>query len=71
MSAAEDFARNLAAARHRAGLTQEEVGFKAAIHPTWISHLESGRVNPTLSTIARLASALEIEPDDLLAGDGQ
>jgi transcriptional regulator with XRE-family HTH domain len=71
VKAAECFAVNLTTARKRAGLTQEEVAFKAAIHPTWISHLESGRVNPTLSTIAKLASALEVEPEDLLAGGNQ
>jgi transcriptional regulator with XRE-family HTH domain len=69
--ASEQFARNLAAARQRAGLTQKALASRASLHPTWVSHLESGRVNPTLSTIARLASALEVEPDDLLVGGDQ
>lgn len=70
MRAAERFAQNLAAARKQAGLSQEETGLKASIHPTWISHLESGQGNPTLDTIVRLAAALETKPADLLAGIG-
>jgi len=68
--AAERFAQNLAAARKQAGLSQEEVGFRADVHPTWISHLESGQSNPTLDTIVRLAAALETKSADLLAGIG-
>jgi transcriptional regulator with XRE-family HTH domain len=71
VNATERFARNLAAARQRAGLTQEALAFKASIHPTWISRLECGRHNPSLATIARLAGALELTPADLLAGDDQ
>lgn len=63
------FAANLARARKRAGLTQEALGFASWIHPTWVSHLESGRVNPGLATIARLAGALGIDASDLLARD--
>lgn len=30
------------------GLSQEELAHRASLHPTWISHLESGRENPAL-----------------------
>jgi transcriptional regulator with XRE-family HTH domain len=60
------FARNLACARRRARLTQEALAFQAGLHPTWISHLESGRPNPRLDTVARLAGALDIDPGELL-----
>ena len=70
MEAAQQFAENLAIFRQRAGLTQEELAFQASTHPTWISHLESGRLNPRLDTITRLAAALETKPADLLTGIG-
>ena len=42
------------------GLSQEELAHRASLHPTWISHLESGRENPAWGTVRRLASALQI-----------
>ena len=48
------------------GLSQEEVAHRAALHPTWISHLESGRENPAWGTVRRLATALDV-PLSLLA----
>jgi transcriptional regulator with XRE-family HTH domain len=60
------FARNLARARKRARFTQEALAFHAGLHPTWISHLESGRHNPRLDTMARLARPLRIDPSELL-----
>lgn len=42
------------------GLSQEELAHRASLHPTWISHLESGRENPAWGTVRRLATALEV-----------
>jgi transcriptional regulator with XRE-family HTH domain len=61
------FAVNLARARRRARFTQEALAFQADLHPTWISHLESGRHNPRLDTMARLAGPLGVDAADLLA----
>lgn len=36
-------------------LSQEELGHLAEIHPTWISHIESGRTNPAWGTVRRIA----------------
>jgi transcriptional regulator with XRE-family HTH domain len=41
-------------------LSQEALGFAANIHPTWISHVESGRVNPTWGNVRRIASGLYV-----------
>ena len=49
------------------GLSQEELAHGASLHPTWISHLESGRENPSWGTVRRLASALDITLADLAA----
>ena len=32
-------------------LSQENLGLRSEIHPTWISHIESGRVNPTWGNV--------------------
>jgi transcriptional regulator with XRE-family HTH domain len=47
-------------------LSQEALGLRADIHPTWVSHLESGRVNPTWGNVRRIAAALRV-PLSLLA----
>lgn len=46
--------------RHEAKLSQEALGEKAEIHPTWISHIESGRINPTWGNVRRIAAGLEV-----------
>ena len=57
---AAGFAANLRRERERAGLSQEQLGFKAGIHRTEISLLERGGRDPRLSTIARLAAGLGV-----------
>jgi transcriptional regulator with XRE-family HTH domain len=46
--------------RQKAHLSQEALGLRAEIHPTWISHLESGRVNPTWGNVRRIAEGLPV-----------
>lgn len=46
--------------RSEVQLTQEALGHRAEMHPTWISHLESGRVNPTWGNMRRIAAALGV-----------
>lgn len=52
--------------RHERGLSQEELGHRAEIHPTWISHIESGRNNPAWGSVRRIAAALDIRLSDLV-----
>lgn len=47
--------------RNEAGLSQEVLGEKAEIHPTWISHIESGRINPTWGNVRRIARGLGVK----------
>jgi len=51
--------------REEVELTQEALGLNIGIHPTWISHLESGRVNPGWGNVRRLASGLWVPLPDL------
>jgi transcriptional regulator with XRE-family HTH domain len=53
--------------RHRRGLTQATVAQQAAISVTYLSEMESGRHNPTLAVILRLAGALDVKPSQLVS----
>jgi len=46
--------------RHEVHMSQEALGLIAGIHPTWISHMESGRVNPTWGNVRRIAAGLDV-----------
>jgi transcriptional regulator with XRE-family HTH domain len=68
VTVAERFAANLVAARRRAGLTQEEVSFRAELHRTEVSQLERGLRVPRIDTLAKLAGALGVNPAELMTG---
>jgi transcriptional regulator with XRE-family HTH domain len=51
--------------RNEAKMTQEELGLAAEIHSTWISHIESGRINPTFGNVRRLANGLNVTVAEL------
>jgi transcriptional regulator with XRE-family HTH domain len=51
--------------RNEAQMSQERLGELADIHPTWISHIESGRINPTWGNVRRIAYGLGVELDEL------
>lgn len=40
-------------------ISQEELGFRSELHRTFISELERGLGNPTITTLDKLALALE------------
>lgn len=46
--------------RKEGQLSQEALGERADIHPTWISHIESGRINPTWGNVRRIARGLGV-----------
>jgi transcriptional regulator with XRE-family HTH domain len=53
------FGEALREKRHAMGLSQEELGFRSEVHRTFISELERGVKNPSLTTLHKLATALE------------
>jgi len=57
---------NLRAARIKLGLTQEEVAHRSGLQPGEISRIEHGKRDPQVSTVERLAKALETTPGKLL-----
>jgi DNA-binding XRE family transcriptional regulator len=48
--------------RIAAGLTQTDVAKRSGVNRSYLSHLESGRRNPTLATLQRLAKILNVAP---------
>jgi len=66
MGLRETFAKNLRRLRTAAGLSQEELAFRAGLDRTYISALERGLYSASIVTIERLAKALSVEPAEFL-----
>ena len=62
---AEGFGRRLRRLREQAGLSQVALAGEA-LHPSYVSQLESGRRAPTDAVVAMLAARLHVPVDDLL-----
>lgn len=60
------FGKALRRLRLAAGFTQEELGFRAGLQRNYISSLELGEKQPSLVTIFKLSTALNIKPGRLL-----
>src|SRR5664279_1636989 len=66
-SAPDHLAENLRGIRETRGLSQQQIAKSAGIpRATW-THLESGASNPTLAVLVKVAAALEVRLDELLA----
>jgi len=46
--------------------SQEDLAFETGLHRTYVSGIERGIRNPTVTIIARMAEALGVEPYELL-----
>jgi len=66
LTAMESFAANVQRLRRKLGLTQEQFADAVGFSPRYISRLESGEVDATLRTIARVAAKLEVPAAALL-----
>ena len=53
-------------ARERLGLTQEQVAERSGVHATEVSRIEAGKRDPQVSTVKRLAKAVDLKPGQLL-----
>lgn len=56
---------NLKAIRVRQNITQSELAELISVDKSFVSNIENGKNNPTLSTIANLAKALKVSVDEL------
>ncbi len=57
--------RNL---RQRTGLSQRQLALRMAVPRTYVSKIENEKATPTLSSLERLARALEVSVPELLSG---
>lgn len=52
--------------RKKIGISQEELGFRANLHRTYIGSIERGEQNISIDNIHKVAKALKVSPKDLL-----
>lgn len=52
--------------RKELGISQEELGFRAGVHRTYIGAIERAEQNVSIDNIHKIAKALKIQPKELL-----
>jgi len=67
LDAAIAFGKVLRQLRQNKGLSQEQLGFEADLRRTYVSILELGQQQPSLTTVIKLAKALNISASHLMA----
>jgi len=55
---------NIQELRRAKKLSQEELADRSKIHQTYLSGLETGKRNPSLLVLERLAAALGVDPEE-------
>lgn len=63
----ESIGRRIKAARISLDMTQERLAEKVNLSPSHLSNIETGTTKVSLSTIVKLANALHVSVDSLLA----
>jgi transcriptional regulator with XRE-family HTH domain len=64
----ERFGENLVQIRRARRLSQESLAERSGLHRTQISLVETGRRQPRIETVVRLAGALEVPIESLFEG---
>lgn len=59
--------KELRKARLAAGLTQEELAFKADVSRNYVSLLELGEKSPTVQLLLRICKALDVKASTIVA----
>ena len=60
-SLCKHFGLKVASLRKTKGLPQDEVAFMAQISTSYLSSIERGKTDVTISTVKRIAKALEVD----------
>jgi transcriptional regulator with XRE-family HTH domain len=66
MDLREVFATNLRRLRHAKGLSQDDLAYEARVSRSYLSQIEKGVFFASLNVLGKLATALEVEPAELL-----
>ncbi|MBC7570465.1 MAG: helix-turn-helix transcriptional regulator [Spirosoma sp.] len=67
MSIEQSFGELLKTLRERHGISQEKLAEKSDLHRTYISLLERGIRQPSLTTIFKIANALSLSPSEVIS----
>ena len=67
MDVREQVGRNLRRLRHQAGLSQEELAFRAELNRGYVNGIERFVRNPTVVVLQKLANALGVDIVELIA----
>jgi len=62
----EKLGRVIQELRRQRKLSQEKLGFESGLHRTYISLLERGKRSPTMTTLIKLAIALNVPPSEIV-----
>ncbi|WP_183234842.1 MULTISPECIES: helix-turn-helix domain-containing protein [unclassified Bradyrhizobium] len=57
---------NIQELRRARKLSQEELADRSQVHQTYLSGVETGKRNPSLLVLERIAEALGVDPEELL-----
>src|ERR1700716_4431219 len=63
-----NLATSIRSLRLRNGLSQRQLALRMSVPRTYVSKIENEKATPTLSSLERLARALEVSVPDLLSG---
>ena len=60
------FGKNMKRIRAKKEMSQGDIARALEVDRGYISNIENGKKNPTLATVAKIANALGVSPDELL-----
>jgi len=66
MATGKKLGENLRKLRLKRGMSQGDLAVILNVDRAYISNIENGRMNPTLSTLEKIANALEVSSSELL-----
>lgn len=67
-TAARKIGSRIRTARHELGISLEDLGELSGVSWTTIGKIERGASSPTVESIVRIATALEIDPGEFISG---
>lgn len=67
-AAAIEIGRRILEARHKLGISREDLSALAEMESTSIGRIERGESSPAVESVVRIASALETDPGHFIAG---
>ena len=66
MNESERLGKNLKRIRTKKGISQGQISRILEVDKSFISNIENGKTNPTLSTIAKIAKAVGVSAHELM-----